>query len=59
MAAVNDNVIQLIRVLARGRASDPAIAARLGLTVAQVRRARKDNDIPAGERRWLPESTQE
>jgi hypothetical protein len=52
-AAVNDNVIELVGQLARGGCSDPAIAERMGLTVSQVRRVRKDNDIPAGEQRWL------
>jgi hypothetical protein len=53
MAAINDNVIELVRTLARGGSNDPAIAERMGLTVAQVRKLRKDNDIPAAERRWL------
>ncbi len=50
MAEINDNVIDLISDLARGGVNDPDIADRMGLSVSQVR---KDNDIPAGERRWL------
>ncbi|GIE46391.1 hypothetical protein [Actinoplanes lobatus] len=53
MAAINENVIELIRALARGGVNDPDIADRMGLTPSRVRKVRKDNDIPAGEQRWL------
>jgi hypothetical protein len=49
-----DNLVDLIGTLAAAGRDDPTIAARLGITANQVRRLRKEFDIPAGERRWLP-----
>lgn len=46
------NVGQLIASLARAGSNDPDIAARLGITVAQVRRIRREDGIEAGEQRW-------
>jgi len=48
-----ENAIDLIAALARGGASDPTIGRRLGLNAREVAALRRDNDIPAGERRWL------
>jgi hypothetical protein len=49
------NLAEFIERMARASISDPRIADRLGITVAQVRDIRKEYEIPAGERRWLSE----
>lgn len=49
-----DNLVDMIGQLANTGQDDPTIASRLEITTNQVRRLRKEFDIPAGERRWLP-----
>lgn len=43
----------IIADLARGGCDDPTIAARLEITVSQVRGIRKEFNIPPGETRWI------
>lgn len=46
------NIAELVGSVARGGGDDPSIAARLGITVWQVRGIRRDFGIEAGEQRW-------
>lgn len=48
-----ENLAELIWRLACIGRDDPTIAGVLGITASEVRTLRKQNDIPAGERRWL------
>jgi hypothetical protein len=50
-----DNLADLIETMANAGLNDPIIARRLDITLQQVRGIRRVYDIPAGERRWLPE----
>lgn len=43
---------EIIARFANAGRNDPAIAGRLGITVAQVRGLRKEFGIPPGETRW-------
>lgn len=49
-----DATSELIARLANMRRDDPTIAARLGITVSQVRALRKEYGIKPGETRWTP-----
>ncbi|MER7126678.1 hypothetical protein [Micrococcus luteus] len=49
-----ENLRQMIGRFALTGRDDPTIAARLGITVGQVRRIRKKYNIAPGEQRWLP-----
>jgi predicted transcriptional regulator len=48
-----DATAQIIARFANAGIDDPRIAARLGITVAQVRGIRRRYRIEAGEQRWL------
>lgn len=50
--ATRFNQGELIRNLAAGGVDDPTIAARLGISVSNVRRIRREDGIQAGEQRW-------
>jgi hypothetical protein len=43
---------EIIARFANGGRDDPTIAARLGITVSQVRSLRAEFNIPPGETRW-------
>lgn len=49
-----ENRIALISQFAASGVNDPDIAHLLGIKPSQVASLRRQNDIPAGERRWLP-----
>jgi hypothetical protein len=49
-----ENLVDLISQMAFAGQDDPTIASRLEITASQVRGLRKEYEIPAGERRWLP-----
>lgn len=44
---------EIIARLANAGRDDPTIAARLGITVSQVRGLRRAFEIPPGETRWI------
>lgn len=48
-----DATAELVARFANAGRDDPTIAACLGITVYQVRKLRKDYEIPAGEQRWI------
>ncbi len=49
------NLAEMVGRLAGIGRDDPTIAGVLGITAAEVATIRRQNEIPAGERRWLSE----
>jgi hypothetical protein len=49
-----ENLRALVARMAGAGVSDPRIAARLEITVSQVRGLRRESGTHPGEQRWLP-----
>lgn len=49
-----ENLIALVASMAGAGSSDPSIAARLEISVSQVRELRRESGADPGEQRWLP-----